>query len=84
MSKKEKLIKKLKAGGPFTLNEAAVLLRALGYVKTNKGKTSGSRVSFVNTETGTKIIMHKPHPQKELKDYQIRQLREHLEQEGSL
>lgn len=85
MSKKEKLIKKLKAGaGSFTFDEAMALLGALGYVMTNKGKTSGSRVSFANTETGAKIIMHKPHPQKELKEYQVRQLREHLEEEGLL
>lgn len=85
MSKKEKLIKKLKeGGGSFTFDETEALLRTLGYVKTSKGKTSGSRVCFVNMKNGAKIIMHKPHPRKELKEYQIRQLREHLEQEGSL
>lgn len=28
------------------------------------------------------ILMHKPHPRKELMDYQIKQLKEILEQEG--
>ena len=85
MSKKEKLMKKLIAGGgSFTFDEAYTLLGALGYVMTNKGKTSGSRVSFVRTETGAKIIMHKPHPRNELKEYQVRLLREHLEEEGLL
>ena len=85
MSKKEKLIQKLRSGeGSFTFDEAEVLLGFLGYRKSNKGKTSGSRVAFENKESGVRIIMHRPHPQKELKDYQVRQLREHLEQEGLL
>ena len=46
-----------------------------------KGKTSGSRVMFVNEKHGC-ILLHKPHPQKELKAYQIKQLIEILEQEG--
>ena len=49
--------------------------------RSNKGKTSGSRVMFVNEEHGC-ILLHKPHPQKELKAYQIKQLIEILEQEG--
>ena len=49
--------------------------------KPNKGKTSGSRIIFTNDEHGS-ILLHKPHPQKELKAYQIKQLLEILEQEG--
>ena len=51
-----------------------------GY-KSNKGKTSGSRVMFTSEEHGS-ILLHKPHPQKELKAYQVRQLCDLLEQEG--
>ena len=36
---------------------------------------------FVSDEHGS-ILLHKPHPQKELKAYQIKQLIEILEQEG--
>ncbi len=32
----------------------------------------------------TKILLHKPHPRKELLEYQIKQLIEQLEQEGLL
>nr|WP_297874465.1 type II toxin-antitoxin system HicA family toxin [uncultured Blautia sp.] len=46
-----------------------------------KGKTSGSRIIFTNDKHGS-ILLHKPHPQKELKAYQIKQLIEILEQEG--
>lgn len=46
-----------------------------------KAKTSGSRILFTNEGHGN-ILMHKPHPQKELKSYQVKQLLEILEQEG--
>ncbi|MBP3927004.1 MAG: type II toxin-antitoxin system HicA family toxin, partial [Clostridium sp.] len=46
-----------------------------------KGKTSGSRVMFIRDGYG-RILLHKPHPKKELKAYQIKQLVEMLEQEG--
>lgn len=36
---------------------------------------------FVSEEHES-ILLHKPHPQKELKQYQIKQLLERLEQEG--
>ena len=50
----------------------------------SKGKTSGSRVVFVSEQYKTKILLHKPHPRKELLEYQIKQLIDHLEQEGLL
>jgi len=49
MSKKEKLLEKLKSKPKdFTYNEAKVILNSLGFVENNKGKTSGSRVTFIN------------------------------------
>ncbi|MCR5495345.1 MAG: type II toxin-antitoxin system HicA family toxin [Treponema sp.] len=50
------------------------------YSRSNKGKTSGSRVSFTS-ENHTPILLHKPHPNNELKGYQIQQLIEILKQE---
>jgi hypothetical protein len=38
--------------------------------------------AFINTSDNDRIYMHKPHPRKELLDYQIRQIIEKLEQEG--
>ena len=82
MGQKEKLIRRLKAKPKdFTFDEAETLLQYLSYVRSNKGKTSGSRVMFISEEHET-ILLHKPHPQKELKAYQIKQLIEVLEQEG--
>ena len=83
MGKKEKLIAKLKASSKnFTIIEADCLLGYLGFQKDNKGRTSGSRVMYKNDELNLKISIHKPHPQKELKEYQIRQLADYLEEEG--
>ena len=83
MGRKEKLLAKLKTNPKnFTFDEAETLLGYLGYAKCNKGKTSGSRIMFTN-ETH-KILLHKPHPRKELLEYQTKQLREQLEQEGLL
>lgn len=65
----------------FTFDDAETLLNYLDYIRSNKGKTSGSRIIFTNDEHGS-ILLHKPHPQKELKAYQIKQLLEILEQEG--
>ena len=82
MGQKEKLIRRLKAKPKdFTFDEAETLLQYLSYVRSNKGKTSGSRVMFISEEHET-ILLRKPHPQKELKAYQIKQLIEVLEQEG--
>ena len=39
---------------------------------------------FTSAEYRTKILLHKPHPRKELLEYQVKQLLEQLEQEGLL
>ena len=81
MGQKEKLIQRLKSKPKdFTYDEAEALLKNLGYILSNKGRTSGSRVMFESEEHGD-ILLHKPHPQKELKAYQIKQLIDILEQE---
>lgn len=79
---KDKLIAKLKSRPKdFTFEEAETLLCQLGFSRSDKGRTSGSRVMFVSEEHGS-ILLHKPHPRKELKPYQVKQLVEFLEQEG--
>lgn len=81
MGKKEKLIKRLKTiQRDFTFNELQTLLELLGFEKNNKGKTSGSRIKFVKGKVF--IIMHKPHPRKELLEYQVKQIIETLSEEG--
>ncbi len=83
MGKKDKLIEKLKTNQKsFTFEEAASLLGYFGYQEDNKGKTSGSRVVFRKDSVSAKFALHKPHPQKELKEYQAKDLLKHLEEEG--
>jgi len=77
MSRKEKLIRRLKSKPRnFTYDEAETLLFLLGMTVSNRGKTSGSRVEFSNGDV--RIRLHKPHPQKELKRYQIGDLLDDL------
>lgn len=81
MSQKDKLIQKLKARPKsFTFDDAEVLLGYFDYSRSNKGRTSGSRVMFVS-DNHPPILLHKPHPRKELLEYQIKQLISVLEQE---
>lgn len=80
MGKLEKMIKHLKSNPKdFTFEEMQTLLLALGFELSNKGKTSGSRVKFCKDDVF--IILHKPHPRKELLSYQIKQIIEILSEE---
>ena len=81
MSQKAKLLNKLTSGPKnFTFDEARVLLESLGYTMSNSGKTSGSRVKFYLSKKV--FAMHKPHPRKELLDYQVKELVAELKEEG--
>ena len=81
MGRKEKQLERLK-GMPkdFTFDEARALLESCGYIMSNSGKTSGSRVKFY---LGKKVFaLHKPHPRKELLEYQVKSLLLELKEEG--
>lgn len=82
MGQKEKLINRIKSKPrDFTFNEVETLLGYLSYKRSDKGKTSGSRVIFTS-ENHAPILLHKPHSRKELLEYQVKQLIEILQQEG--
>lgn len=66
----------------YTYTEAKRLMRHLGFEEYNKGKTSGSRVSFV--KESKKIMLHKPHPGDEMNRCAVRQLKEYLEGVGEI
>lgn len=75
MSKKDKLLKRLKSKpADFTYDELKTLLRYLGFIEDNKGKTSGSRVTFFSDNLNEVIRLHKPHPKNVMKEYQIKQV----------
>ena len=51
MGQKEKLIERLKSKPKtFTFDDAESLLRYFAYERSNKGRTSGSRIMFVSEE----------------------------------
>ena len=84
MGTKEKLIERLKGlPNDFTFDEAARLLHLFGYTKSNKGKTSGSRVLFMKAGR-IPVFLHRPHPQKELKEYAVKQLLSELINNGDI
>jgi len=81
MSKKEKLIARLKSKPrDFTFDEMESLLLSLGFEKHKTGKTSGSRVKY--EKNGIPIFMHKPHPGNILKLYQVHRVMDVLISEG--
>ena len=78
MGKKEKLIARfLTMPSDFHYDEVVKLLGYFGFKKVKKGKTSGSRVKFMNLE-GVPIMLHKPHPSGIMKLYQLKQIKEVL------
>lgn len=80
MGRKDKLTERLKSNPKdFTFDEMQNLLEFFGFEMSNKAKTSGSRVKFF--KDNIVIILHKPHPRKELLHYQIKQVVEILERE---
>ena len=82
MGTKEKLRNRfLKMPSDFTFDEMQRLLEGFGYEKSNKGKTSGSRLIFKN---GAKrpIMLHKPHPGNIVKEYAMKQVLEDLKEAG--
>jgi hypothetical protein len=83
MGRKEKLIARLKSRpNDFTFDDMRNLLELLGFKLSNKGKTSGSRVKFENDSVS--VYLHKPHPRKELLEYQVKYILELLERENLL
>ena len=84
MGTKEKLVERLKTiPADFTFDEAKRLLSQLGYRMSNKGMTSGSRVSF-SSPGKTPVMLHKPHPGNEMKRYAVKQLLDYLMKNGDL
>lgn len=84
MSRLEKEIERLKSKPrDYTYDEAKTLLNKLGFIEDNKGKTSGSRVVFMDNKNN-RIELHKPHPGNILKEYQIKNILQPLKKWGIL
>ncbi len=82
MSKNDKIVERfLTLPKDFTFDEIEKLLTIFGYEKTNKGKTSGSRVMF-KKDGSAPILLHKPHPGNIVKYYALKQVYDILKNEG--
>ena len=62
----------------FHYDELCTLLAYHGFDTIKKGKTAGSRIKFEDS-TGVVILLHKPHPNGILKQYQLKQIKEKLD-----
>ena len=79
MSKKEKLIEKLKRKSlNFTFADLVTLMAMLGYQADN---TSGSAIRFENPKTKDSLFLHKPHNRKGFLQYQIKAILEFVERQ---
>lgn len=84
MGTREKLIERFcSLPTDFTFQELERLLSGFGYVKQNKGATSGSRVIFKDVDNHF-IMVHKPHPGNILKAYAMRQIHKELQDKGHI
>ena len=82
MGKQDKLLGKLGvARKVFPWNELVTLLTQLGY---EKKEMSGSRVCFYHKGRDALLLLHKPHPENELKGGALKSVKAHLKQEGWL
>ena len=78
INRKEKLIARfLSMPSDFQYDEMIKLLGYFDFEEVKKGKTSESRVKFMNPE-GIPIMLHKPHPSRIMKHYQLKQIKELL------
>lgn len=83
MGKAEKLLKRfLSKPKDFTYDELKRFLKSFDYEEAKTGKTSGSRVAFINHTTKHIIRLHKPHPKPELKQYQLNDIEQELRERG--
>lgn len=82
MGTKEKLIERFKRQpNDFTFDEMERLLSIFGYEKSNKGKTSGSRIIYRNSDNRP-IMLRKPHPGNIVKGYALKQVLDDLTEAG--
>ena len=74
MGTKEKLLERLiSSPKDFTFDEMTRLLSCFGYSLESKGKTSGSKVMFIDKQN-RKILLHKPHPSNIIKEYALKEV----------
>ncbi|WP_083220425.1 type II toxin-antitoxin system HicA family toxin [Hoeflea olei] len=77
MSRGQSLIEQFKGcQADFPYKDLSRLLKQLGFIEKRTG--GGSKRKFVHQPTKRIIRLHEPHPNKEVKFYMVRQIREQL------
>lgn len=85
MSRRRKLIRRFLAKPrDFSFAELTALLRGYGYSEMKSGQSSGSRAAFINEDSKHIIRLHKPHPSKILKRYQLDEIESELCKKGCI
>lgn len=85
MSRRRKLLRRFLAKPrDFTYAELATLFQGYGYREMKSGRTSGSQAAFIDENSKHIIRLHKPHPGKILKRYQIDDIERELKRKGFL
>ena len=81
----DKLVSGFKAiPSDFTFSEARKIAKHFGYVECNRGKASGSRVSFYRESDGAMMLLRKPHPGDQMKRAYVRDMLEAMKGFGDL
>jgi len=82
MTSSDKLLERFqRLPSDFTFDELDRLLTRFGYERSNKGKTSGSRIIYKNNNNRP-IMIHRPHPGNIIKIYAMKQILDHLRDLG--
>jgi len=85
MSHRDKALRHfLSRPADFRFDEMNRMLKDLGYEEIRSGKTSGSRVAFLNRENGHIIRLHRPHPGNIVKRYQMELVEDALRAKGAI
>ena len=85
MSRRDKALRRfLSRPADFRFDEMSHLLKNLGYEEIKSGKTSGSRVAYLNKLTGHIIRLHRPHPGNIVKRYQMELVEDALRAKGAI
>ncbi len=63
----------------FPWSDLVTLLSQLGYLKK---EMEGSRVRFYHPSKDALLLLHKPHPENELKGGALKSIKVHMKQEG--
>ena len=87
MSKTDTLLERLcvqPTPADFRFSDLRKVMTHFGYLESNKGATSGSRVKFYHPETKAVLLLHKPHPRDEMSKAAVESVVRFLKEHGHI